>query len=165
MSDKLAWHCYTHLETKGEKQNTNQEMHAYTYNYRKYKETLRQRERERERNADQDTYLYTRQYSRTLRDVFREKEREKYGPRHVPLQVTLIIAEHWEMYSETRERETRIKRRGIYTYNESQNSRTLLQIYREKEKNKHDQKTYMHIQSVTIYPDNGMDIQSQRERS
>ena len=159
MSDKIARHCYTHLETRREKEiRIKKCTHTRTI-------TDTETERKWERNADKDTYRYTWQYSRTLRDVFREKQREKYGSRHGPLHVTIIIAEHWEMYSETRERETRIKRRGISTYNESQYSRTILQILREKDKNKHDQKTYMHIQSVITYPDTGMDIQSQRERS
>ena len=55
----------------------------------------------------------------------------------------------------------------ICTYNQRQYSRTLLQISREKEKNKHDQETgiiLMHIQWVRTYSDSGTNIQSQRER-
>ena len=117
MSDKIAWHCYTHLETKREKEI--QETYAYTYNYRQYKETLRQTERKRERNADQDTYI-------SVRDS---------------------IAEYREMYSERKREKNIDQETEIYTYIEWQYSQTLLQICREKEKNKPDQQTYMHIQS------------------
>ena len=111
-------------------------------------------DRQKERNADQDTYLFTCnqwQYSRTLIEVFREKEREK---------------------------ETRTNRRKYTPTMSDKFSRTLLHIFRDKEnkkkkkkrkkrrkKEKNDQETYMHIQWVITYPDSGMEIQSQRDET
>ena len=51
-----------------------------------------------------------------------------------------------------------------HTYNEWWYSRSPLQIFREKETNKYDPKTYIDIQWVIIYPKTGTDIQRAIER-
>ena len=137
MSDNIAWHCYTHSETEREKEIRTKRRtytHTITANIKRHWE--RQRERERE------TRIKTRTSARTISGN---------------------IDEHWEMYWERKRERNTDQETEIYTYNQWQYSRTLLQISKEKDKNKHDQETYMHIQSVITYPDTGTNIQSQRE--
>ena len=142
MSYKVAWHCYTHSETKTEKEIR---IKRRTYTRRitdSILDTETDRAKERERNADQDTYLFTYnqwQYSRTLTETLRHKEREKHGSWdgniHWPT-ISDNIAEHYYRYSE-----------------------------RERKKNeKKDLEAYMHIQWVITYLDTGTDIQSQRDQ-
>ena len=141
MSNEIAWHCYIHLETKREKEI---QIKRRTYTRRitdSILDTETDRAKERERNADQDTYLFTYnqwQYSRTLTETLRHKEREKHGSWdgniHWPT-ISDNIAEHYYRYSE-----------------------------RERKKNeKKDLEAYMHIQWVITYLDTGTDIQSQRD--
>ena len=116
---KIAWHCYTHLETKREKQLR---IKRRTYTGR-ITDNTPDRQSERERNADQDTYLFTYnqwQYSWTVIEVFREKEREretrikrrKYTPT-----MSDNTAEHYNRYAERKRKINTIKRR-IGTYNQ-----------------------------------------------
>ena len=119
MSDKIASHCYTHLETNREKEIQSKRR---TYTRRitdSIPDTERNRDKIKWKNADQNTYLFTYnqwQYSWTLIEVFREntitvyaqREREKQTSSRDAYAHTMNrnISGHWNGHSEpNRERQ------------------------------------------------------------
>ena len=111
ISDKIGWHCYTHIETKREKEiRTKRRTYTCRINDN-IPDTETDRQKERETRIKTCTYLR---------------------------EVSENIAEHWERYSE-RERERRIKKREYtpaYNAMTDKFSRTLLHIFRNKERKK-----------------------------
>ena len=126
----MVGHCYTHSETKRETkkyESIDVRIHADLPIIYPNTETDREKEREKRGsrdvlvNTDQETYTYTYnqwQYSPTLIQIFRQKERHKCNAKNVyGHTVSHNIARHCYRHSEiTRETEIRIKRRAYTNF-------------------------------------------------
>ena len=124
ISHNIVGHCYTHSETKRDKE-IRIKRRTFTHRF-----------------TDKIPELWDRQ---------RQRERETWIKRRTRTHITCDnIAEHslrhWD-----RKRETNTDQETyLYTYNQWQYSSTLIQIFCEKERQKRNAKTYMELQWVII---------------